>query len=279
MAVLLALCATACYGVSNFLGPLISRDAPTYVVLMAGQVVALVASAAVLVFTAASLPGAGTATAGVVTGLGNAVGLIGFYRAASLGPLSIVAPIGATAAIVPVTLGLIEGEPASALRLAGIALAIAGVALAARRPPAEVDEPDDRRGAVLWAVIGAGGFGVFLASIDRASADGVFWALGLSRVSLLLVLGVVALLIGETLRAPARDLPKLAAPGVLLFTGTLTYAAATQEGDLSVVAVLGSLFPLVTVGLAFAFLGERLSRIQSAGVVGALVGVVLLSAQ
>lgn len=277
MAVPLALCASVSYGVSNFLGPLISRDAPTYVVLMAGQAVALAASVVVLLVTASDLPGGGTAAAGLATGLGNAIGLIGFYRAASLGPLSIAAPIGATAAIVPVTVGLVEGEPASALRLAGMALAIGGVALAARRPPAEGPEEGDRRAAVIWAVIGALGFGVFLAAIDRASADGVFWALGVSRASLLAMLGVVALAIGETLRAPARDLPKLAAPGLLLFTGTLTYAAATQAGDLSVVSVIGSLFPVVTVGLAFAFLGERLSRLQSAGVAAALVGVVVLS--
>jgi len=44
------------------------------------------------------------------------------------------------------------------------------------------------------------------------------------------------------------------------------------------VSVLGSLFPLVTVALAFAF-GERISRSQSLGVAAALAGVVLVSLQ
>ena len=65
-------------------------------------------------------------------------------------------------------------------------------------------------------------------------------------------------------------------PGVLLFAGTLAYSAATREGDLSVVSVLGSLFPLVTVGLAFAG-GERVSGQQAAGVAAALAGIVLVS--
>ena len=63
-------------------------------------------------------------------------------------------------------------------------------------------------------------------------------------------------------------------PGLLLFGGTMLYTAATREGDLSVVAVLGSLFPVVTVGLAFALLGERLTRVQGAGAAAAMVGSV-----
>ena len=69
----------------------------------------------------------------------------------------------------------------------------------------------------------------------------------------------------------------MAVPGLLLFAGTLTYSAATRLGDLSVVSVLGSLFPVVTVLLAFTVRGERLSGLQSAGVVSALAGVVLVS--
>jgi uncharacterized membrane protein len=76
---------------------------------------------------------------------------------------------------------------------------------------------------------------------------------------------------------PGRALPKVALPGVLLFAGTLMYAAATREGLLSVVSVIATLFPVVTVTLALVFLHERLSRTQWVGVAAALTGVVLLS--
>ena len=75
----------------------------------------------------------------------------------------------------------------------------------------------------------------------------------------------VALRLSSPLRVSGRDLPRVMVPGLLLFGGTMLYTAATREGDLSVVAVLGSLFPVVTVGLAFALLGERLSRVQACG--------------
>jgi drug/metabolite transporter (DMT)-like permease len=98
----------------------------------------------------------------------------------------------------------------------------------------------------------------------------------LSRAALLVALVAVAVAIAAPLRAPASRLPLLAVPGLLLFAGTLAYSAATREGDLSVVSVLGSLFPVVTVGLAFAA-GERVSGVQAAGIGAALAGVVLVS--
>jgi len=124
--------------------------------------------------------------------------------------------------------------------------------------------------------VSAVGFGTFLACIAPASHDGVFWAVALSRAALLIVLVGVALSIAAPLRVPASRLPLLAVPGVLLFAGTLAYSAATREGDLSVVSVLSSLFPIVTVGLAYAG-GERVSGRQAGGVAAALCGIVLIS--
>ena len=48
-----------CYGVSNFVGPLLSRDLPTYALLVAGQVVALTVSVAVVAVSGSAVPGRG----------------------------------------------------------------------------------------------------------------------------------------------------------------------------------------------------------------------------
>ncbi len=275
LAAALALVTSLCYGVSNYIGPALSRDLPTYPVLIAGQVVAFTASASVLVATTATIPGAGVLAAAAGAGAGNAWGLISFYRAASLGPLSIVTPVGSLAVVVPVTAGVASGEPLGAVKLAGIVLALAGVALAARR---SVEGPTaDSRAAVWWALSSAVGFGAFLALVAPASHDGVFWAVAASRVVLLAVMVAAAFFLAAPLRAPLRRLPVIAVPGLLLFAGTLAYSAATREGDLSVVAVCSSLFPVVTVGLAYLG-GERVSRLQAVGIGAALAGIVLVSA-
>jgi drug/metabolite transporter (DMT)-like permease len=66
--------------------------------------------------------------------------------------------------------------------------------------------------------------------------------------------------------------------GVLDTGGNALFAAASTHGLLSVVSVLASLYPVVTVLLARIVLGERVQRTQDAGVVVALAGVVLITA-
>jgi drug/metabolite transporter (DMT)-like permease len=75
-----------------------------------------------------------------------------------------------------------------------------------------------------------------------------------------------------------RDLPALAVVGMADVGANLLFAIATQRGLLSVTAVLGSLYPVVTVMLARFVLHERLRLVQHVGVVAALTGVVLVSA-
>jgi drug/metabolite transporter (DMT)-like permease len=275
--ILLALGTALCYGVSNFIGPQLSRDLPTMAVIIAGQTVALTVSTAVVIVHASGAPDAGEVGAGLLAGLGNASGLALFYYAAATGPLSIITPIGATGAIVPVLIGIATGERVGALGVAGIVLAIGGVMLAARRVGGSAEEAADLRRTVLLAAASAACFGVFLWAIAPASEAGIFWGVMLSRISLVGSLVAGTLLLGRAFRVPVVDVPKVALPGMLLFAGTLMYAAATQEGLLSVVSVIATLFPVVTVTLALVFLHERLSRVQWAGVGAALAGVVLLS--
>jgi drug/metabolite transporter (DMT)-like permease len=277
VAAALALLTSLCYGLSNYAGPTLSRDAPVYAVLVTGQAVALLVSAAVILGAGQPVPDATVWGAAAVAGAGNAWGLIAFYRAASYGPLSIVTPIGSLSVLVPVGTGLAEGEGLGAAKLTGLVLALGGVFLVTRARSTPGEGAHDVRRAATWGLAAAVGFGLFLTFVAPASQGGVFWAVALSRVVLLAVYAGAAALLRERIRAPARTLPKLAVPGVLLFAGTLAYAEATRLGDLSVVSVLGTLFPIVTVALAFVLGGERLRRVQALGVVTAIAGVVLVS--
>ena len=86
-AALLAVGAAVCYGVSNFVGPRLARNLPLYPVLISGQVVAFAVSG-LLVLTELDRggPSLGEAGAAALAGVGNAIGLLAFYRAASVGP-------------------------------------------------------------------------------------------------------------------------------------------------------------------------------------------------
>jgi drug/metabolite transporter (DMT)-like permease len=278
MAVALALTASLAYGVANYVGPRLARGDSLFVLLIAGQSCSFVLALGVVAASGDSAPGAGAIGAALVAGLGNAGGLILFYRAAAIGPLSIVTPLGAIGAAVPVAVGLATGEHISVIKGAGIALALAGGVLVARRPGEHEDaDAHTRRETVLLAGASAVCFGIFLTAMEPAADESAGWAVAVSRVSLLALLAAVAVRLGALARTPARRLPLLAVPGVLLFVGTVSYASALNEGDLSVVAVLGSLFPVVTVGLAIGLDGERLSASRLLGVAAAIAGTVLLS--
>lgn len=292
MAAVLALFTSATYGVANYLGPRLARDAPYLLLLVIGQGVSLLLSIAVVAAVGAGPPGSGDLGWAAVAGIGNAVGLMLFYEAARIGPLSIVMPVGSIGVAIPVGAGLSSGESVSATQVAGIVLAVAGLVLVARRPgrpvptvpgdvlPAETAEHAERRRAVVLSLLAAVAFGVFLAAIKPAAEESAAWAVAVSRFALVAILVGMALRAGVfAWRASRGRIALLAVPGVLLFAGTLAYAAATREGDLTVVSVLGSLFTIVTVGLAVALDHERLPRIAWAGVAGAIAGVVLLSAR
>lgn len=278
LAIALALGSSACYGVSNFLGPQLARRHTLASVLMLSQVAALAASALYLAANGGRALPTSDLWIALLAGAGNAGGLIGFYVAAELAPLSVVAPIGAVGAIVPVVWGLTSGDSLKLTQAAGLVLAMGGAVLAARRPQPTAREarryPDPRAGAI-WAAASAAAFGVFLTALPAASAHGQAWALFDARVGVVVLTGLWA---GRRLRAIRISSASalLTIPGLLLITGTLLYTTATVHGELSLISVLGSLFPIVTVGLGVAVLRERLSQTQLVGVLAALSGIVLI---
>lgn len=279
LAIALALGSAACYGVSNFVGPQLARRHALVAVLFVSQLAALVVCFAYLLAAGSSeLTGPEIAYA-ALAGVGNAGGLIWFYKAAELGPLSIAAPIGALGAIVPAVWGIATGDRLPPLEVVGLVLAIAGAALVARR----AEDPDEKarylnpRASVGWAVASAVAFGVFLTALPPAADSGRAWALLDARLVLVVL---IALWAGRRLAAVRLNgaAIELATPGLLLVAGTLLYTFALDHGQLSVVAVLGSLFPLFTVGLSVALLDDRLTRSQAAGVVAAFAGIALIAA-
>lgn len=274
LAIVLALGTSVAYGVANFFGPLFGRSHPQAAVLLAGQVAALVGAVVLVVVVADPLPPAQGIALGLLAGVGNVLGLATFYRAASLGPVSIAAAIGATGTTLPVVFGLATGEALQLNEAVGIVLAIAGAVLAAQRGDPVHIPPD----AALWAILSAVGFGGFLIALPEAvERGGTAWALLDARVAVVVLLVAGALALRAPMGSAPGALPKLALPGLLLLAGTLMYAEATQRGLLSVVSVLASLATVVTVTLSYFVLGERLNRVQRAGVAAATLGVVLLA--
>ena len=151
-----------------------------------------------------------------------------------------------------------------------------GVALAAARPAPTEDAP--RVASIGTALFAAAAFGSFLALFAAASDHGAPAAVLTSRVALLACTVATVAVLRLPWRVPRHDIGPVAVPGLLLVVGTIAYGVATTKGLVSVVSVLATLSPVVTVGLAVLVLGERLAPRQQLGVGIALAGVVLLAA-
>lgn len=247
------------------------------------------AALALLLPFALAIAGEGPSAAAIawaaLAGTAGIVALAAFYRGLAIGTMSVVAPISATAAAVPVLVGVAEGERPGTLQVAGMVIALAGVILASRESePAEDAEPGaahrpPSRASIGLALVAAAGFGTFFVGIDKASATAaVPWVIVVQRCSSITLLLLATAVARPRLPREPATIGTLAVIGVLDLGANGLYALATREGLLSVVAVVGSLYPAITVVLARFVLAERVSRLQEAGVGMTLAGVVAISA-
>jgi drug/metabolite transporter (DMT)-like permease len=272
-AIALALGASALWGVGDFLGGVTSRKLATLTVLAYSQVAGLLGILAAALFLGEEFLSLTGFAAAVLAGLGGLVGLGSLYRGMAVGAIGVVAPISASAAVIPVTVGLIRGERPSALQLVGIAVALVGVFFVSREP----GQTGRLAAGVPLALVAALGFGSYFLFIDRASSDDAFWAVVVAR-STSSFLGITAAAWRSALVAPARLLPTLALIGLFDVGANVLLALALNEGFVSIVSVLSSLYPVITIALAVIVLRERPTREQAAGGAAALAGVALISA-
>jgi drug/metabolite transporter (DMT)-like permease len=129
--------------------------------------------------------------------------------------MSIVAPVAATAPAVPVIAAIALGELPEPLQCAGIAVALAGVAIISLQP-AGGESPRDIGPSVLYGALTALGFGSFLVAMDAASEGSVEWALLVARLAAVTAFAAVFLARRPALGVRPAELPVLALIGALI---------------------------------------------------------------
>jgi drug/metabolite transporter (DMT)-like permease len=100
-------------------------------------------------------------------------------------------------------------------------------------------------------------------------------AMRVASVSICILLALKFRTVGGFAR---NYLPLLIFIGVADFLANFLLGVATTKGLVSIAMVFGSLFPVVTILLAYKFLHERLHKVQYLGIGFALLGVVLIAA-
>jgi len=272
----LGLLSSVAWGISDFLGGLQSRRISALTVLLVTQPVGLVLALAVALSAGGDPLSTDDLVIAIAGGSAAVLALGAFYRAMALGSVSVVATIGALGVLVPVVVGLAQGEQPAAVQGAGAALAIGGVILVAREPDPEWRSAN--RVTIGLAALAALGFGLFFTALDAASGSQPAWTIVAARGGGVATLLVAAAFLRPSMRIAHDMYPPLVAIAFCDIAANSLFALATQRGLLSLVAVAGSLYSAVTVLLARVVLGERLATPQRGGVVLALAGVALIAA-
>jgi drug/metabolite transporter (DMT)-like permease len=300
----LALLASVSWGVSDFLGGLKTRTVPLPVVLAVSQVAGMAVLLVALAAHHHAMPSDPRLWYSIAAGFSSLAALGLLYSAMTKGAIAIVAPVAASGAVLPVLVGFVRGDAISWLACAGIVLALAGALGAAWAP----GTPQDKATALTSGLLALGAavcIGGYFTLIETASRSDPYWATTIAR---LVACAAILAFLAARWSAPRLSLTRrffapplvpqpvvpheqsgdaggrlstpvlisLAAIGITDALSEILFATASTIGELGIVAVLSSIYPVITVALAFFLLRERLRWPQTLAATSAIAGVILL---
>jgi drug/metabolite transporter (DMT)-like permease len=277
LAVAFALSASVAWGFADFLGGVESRRRPMLLVILVSQLAGLLGAGVLVLAMGGGVPTTPTVVAAAVAGTLGAASIAAFYRALVIGKISVVAPIVSVGAAVPVFAGILVGERPGVGQSIGLGVAILGVVIAARESGTPTHGARSQRLSIALAIATAVLIGLTFVAFERGAQFDVAWTILIARCVSFPIFVAAVLMLRPDLRMPKAALPTLIAIGLLDTGANALFAAAASLGYLSVVAVLASLYPVVTVALARLKLGERISASQKFGVTLAFAGVMLIT--
>lgn len=275
IALLLALGSSLAYGCADFLGGLGARKAHVLRTVMIAAPASLTVELLLWPFLGASF-GVSTLAWGAASGVASAAAFALLYRTLAIGPMNVLSPVTAlVSAMLPVGVGLFQGERPGAAGLAGLPLALAAVVLVSAGPGAGSARPS--RTALLSAFGAGAAIALQLVFLHQAPADSGVGPLIIGRaVSSAVTLAAAGLMYRRL--GPERPAYAVSATaGGLDSVANLLFLLASRSGDLAVVAVITALYPAGTVLLARGVLAERVHRGQLVGLGTAAVAVSLLA--
>jgi len=274
----LALLASVFFGLSDFLGGTLSRKLPMLTVLFLSQIVAVISLTPQAIIDPFDFSATSSIMWGLVAGFAAAIAVSSLFKALAIGTMGVIAPITSLSVLVPVTVGIIMGDQLTIVLALGLAAAVVGTVLASGPEIKRKVPSAGGTQAIVLGGIAALAFGVANLAIALGSATSVTTTLLTDAVTVLVMYTGGLIIFKQVPKARGLSLLGIVAIGVLGFAANISFAFASLSGALSIVAVLASLYPVVTAILGWRFHNERLMRVQLWGVVLVLAGVATIAA-
>jgi drug/metabolite transporter (DMT)-like permease len=208
-------------------------------------------------------------------GLFSATGILALVRGMSQGRVVLVIPVaGVLSAAIPVVVDLLAGSRPGPVVAAGVLIGILAVALTGIG-----DHADSGRSA-MWSIVHGAvagiATGISLVLIDRA-ADSGLWPLVSAAFVAAIAMLVTTIIGGRAIRPPRAAVAPAAVMGLLVAGAFVAMMVAFPRGSLTVVAVIVSQYPAVTILLAALVWRQRPRGVQYLGVALALAAVGLIA--
>jgi uncharacterized membrane protein len=282
MGSLLALLSSALWGTADFFGGKLSKKYAPILVLAMTQAIGLLFGIT-LVLLSGELFGSNPPNAfgddgyffpGAIAGVTGYIGLICLYAGLSTGRMGVVSPISALSAVIPLTVALVNGEVLTTAQGIGVVIAMVGAFCASGPELSQGLSPKP----IFLALGAAAGFGTAMTFMAMGSESSALMTMVMMRATTFIVTIALVIRYRTVGNFEKSEIPILVFIGVSDFLANLLLGVATNFGLVSLVMVLGSIYPIVTALLAFVILKERLHRIQYFGIVFAVAGVALIAA-
>jgi uncharacterized membrane protein len=282
MGSLLALLSSALWGTADFFGGKLSKKYAPILVLAMTQAIGLLFGIT-LVLLSGELFGSNPPNAfgddgyffpGAIAGVTGYIGLICLYAGLSTGRMGVVSPISALSAVIPLTVALVNGEVLTTAQGVGVVIAMVGAFCASGPELSQGLSPKP----IFLALGAAAGFGTAMTFMAMGSESSALMTMVMMRATTFIVTIALVIRYRTVGNFEKSEIPILVFIGVSDFLANLLLGVATNFGLVSLVMVLGSIYPIVTALLAFVILKERLHRIQYFGIVFAVAGVALIAA-
>ncbi|OQX64843.1 MAG: hypothetical protein B5M51_02400 [Anaerolinea sp. 4484_236] len=273
---LLGLTSALSWGTGDFAGGLASRKVGAYSAVMYGEAIGLIFLITALPFTHEPFPDSHTLKWSIAAGIVGTIALLAFFEAMRLGRLSIVAPLSALlGAVIPIIVGsFVDGLPQPIVFLA-FGLALVAVVLISREK--DEGETNTKNRYFYLSILAGIGFGLYFVFMHEASQELVIGPIITARTSGVIAIFLYLLLKRKSFRVESRSWHLLTINGLFDVGGNAFYILAGQAGRLDVSAVLASLYPGMTVFLAWLILKEKLQSSQWFGIALALVAIILMT--
>ena len=282
MGSLLALLSSALWGTADFFGGKLSKKYAPILVLGMTQAIGLLFGITLVLLSGelfgSNPPNAfgdgGYFFAGAIAGITGYIGLICLYAGLSTGRMGVVSPISALSAVIPLTVALVTGEVLTTAQGIGVVIAMVGAFCASGPELSQGLSPKP----IFLALGAAAGFGTAMTFMAIGSESSALMTMVMMRATTFIVTIFLVIRFRTVGNFEKSEIPVLLFIGVSDFLAHLLLGVATNFGLVSLVMVLGSIYPIVTALLAFVILKERLHRVQYVGIVFAVAGVALISA-